>query len=440
MERKAMDDLIAWKDSPDRKPLIVRGLRQTGKTWLVTEFGRRHYASMVTVDLNDRSLHDAFAAVTEPETILSLLSLMLRTPIDEGTLVFLDEVQECPDALLSLKYFRERAPSYHVIAAGSLLGVSFGQGRGFPVGKVSEITLRPMDFTEFLAATGNERAAEAVESYDAGTLTRASSAMAGLLKEYMCVGGMPEAVRTYAETGDLLRVRDVQNALVSQFESDLSNHPPGRMVQRIREIWSSVPGQLSKESGGKFVYSLMGKGGAARYMEAIQWLAGYGLVTMVGRAERPSCPLSSVSDGKSFKLFAADVGLLGAKAGLDPSVIVHGDRLFTEFRGSLTEQYVLQELVCAGYSPYYWSSEKNEVDFLVEHGGTPVPVEVRSSVNLKSKSLRAFRDRYGLTLCVRTSLAGVRDEGWLVNIPLYAIGSIGKALDGRPGDGRPRTT
>lgn len=431
MERRAMERLVKWKDSPNRKPLILRGLRQTGKTWLAEEFGKRYYDSMVIANLENRKLHSAFANVTEPEDIVRSLSLLLGHRIEETTLIFLDEVQECPDALASLKYFCEKTPRYHVIAAGSLLGVSFGQGRRFPVGKVDQITLCPMDFREFLTATGNEGLAEVIESYDKNIIPLVSGRLTELLRTYMCVGGMPEAVRTYVETGDLLQVRDVQMRMLDAFGSDMSNHPPSRIIQRMKEVWNSIPYQLSKENGRKFVYALLGKGGASRYLESVQWLVEYGLLIMVKRAEKPACPLSSVSDGKAYKLFVADVGLLGAKAGLDPSLVLFGDSMFTEFRGSMTEQFVLQELISIGYEPYYWSSERNEVDFLIEHRGAPIPIEVKASVNLMSKSLKAFRDRYGTEVCVRTSLTGTKDEGWLVNVPLYAISSIGKALDER---------
>lgn len=437
MERRAMAALEAWKASDGRKPLVVSGLRQSGKTWLVEEFGRTRFGDHVTVNLESPIFRGAFSDPTDPRRIVSSLSALTGKRIGPDTLIFLDEVQDCPEALPSLKYFCERAPEYHVIAAGSLLGVSVGQGRKYPVGKVDELEILPMTFSEFVRACGNAPLADAIDSYDTDILAAARPMLVEMLETYMFVGGMPEAVLAYITTGDLGEVRKVQSRLVTEYERDMSRHPPKGIVARMIDVWDSLPGQLAKENR-KFVYSMMrSKGGASRYMEPILWLQSYGLVTVVPRAERPEVPLSSVSDGKAFKLYAADVGLLGAKAGLGTDALLSEGGIFGCFRGAMTEQFVVQELRAAGFRPYYWSGGENEVDVLVEWAGGVVPIEVKTSVNLRSKRLRAFRDRYGTEVCIRTSLTGFKDEGWLINVPLYSASRIGDALARRGHAGSP---
>ena len=429
-----MKTLIEWKSLNRRKPMIVYGLRQTGKTWLVEDFGKNHFKKMITVNLEDRRFHNAFGNTTDPDKILSVLSIMSDESIDDSTLIFLDEIQECPEALASLKYFYEKRPDVFIIAAGSLLGTSAAQGRKFPVGKVDGMTLRPMNFREFLTALGKEDIANAIRDYDTDIIDPLSSDTTDLLKEYMLVGGMPEAVLTYVETKDVFKVRKVQERLLDQYQSDMSNHPPKNIVPNMRAVWDSIPNQLSKDSGRKFTYSLMQKkGGAAIYMTPILWLCDYGLLTMVPKISKPGNPLAAYSDRRSFKLFAADVGLICAKSGLDPKAVVDGDRMFTEFKGALTEQFVLQELVASNHAPYYWSADNSdgEIDLITESNGKTIPIEVKAGENLKAKSLSAFRDRYDMRTSVRTSLSGSRDEGWMINIPLCAIGSLDKALADR---------
>jgi len=431
MKRDAMDRLIEWKSNAGRKPMIIYGLRQTGKTWLAEEFGKDHFDNMVTVNLEDRRFHNAFSNITDPDAIMRAISILTDEPIGPSTLVFFDEVQDCSEALASLKYFSEKRPDIFLIAAGSLLGVSSEQGRKFPVGKVDGLTLRPMSFTEFLAAIGKEKIADTIKSYDTKSIDLIRDDIKELLRAYMLVGGMPEAVFTYATTGDIQKVRKVQNALLSQFQSDMSNHPPKNVIPRMKAVWDSIPEQLSKDSGRKFVYGLMkSKGGATVYMPPIMWLCGYGLVTMVPKVSKPGNPLSAYADRKSFKLFAADVGLICAKSGLDPKTVIDGDRMFTEFKGALTEQFAVQELIAADHSLYYWTAENSdgEIDLITESDGRQIPIEVTAAENLKSKSLSAFRDRYEVEASVRTSLSGYRDEGWMINIPLCAIGSIDIAL------------
>jgi len=431
MQREAMKRLVEWKSLDRRKPMIVYGLRQTGKTWLVEEFGKNHFDKMVTINMEDSRFHDAFTNTTDPDAILKILSIITGEDIGDSTLIFMDEVQECSGALASLKYFCEKRPDVFIVAAGSLLGTRIAQGRKFPVGKVDGMTLRPMSFTEFLTALGKERLVDAIKNYDTEVIDSLSTDIKGSLREYMLVGGMPEAVLTYVETGDIRKARNVQETLLDQYLSDISNHPPKNIIPYMKAVWDSIPDQLSKEAGRKFVYSQMkSKGGAAVYMPAIMWLCDYGLLTMVPKISKPGNPLSAYSDRKSFKLFAADIGLICAKSNLDPKAVVEGDRMFTEFRGALTEQFALQELIAAGHGPYYWSAENSdgEIDLITESGGKAIPIEVKAGENLKAKSLSAFRKKYDIETSVRTSLSGSRDEGWMVNIPLCAIGSLDMVL------------
>ena len=426
-----MEKLVEWKSFEKRKPMIVYGLRQTGKTWLVEEFGKAHFKRMVTVNMEDRRFHNAFTNTTDPDGILKNISLIVGESV-EGSLIFLDEIQECPEALASLKYFFEKRPDVFIIAAGSLLGLGVTQGRKFPVGKVDGMTLRPMNFKEFLIALGKDDIANAIMKYDTKIIDLLNSDIKELLRTYMLVGGMPEAVLTYCETKDLLKVRAVQDTLLYQYQHDMSNHPPRKIIENMKAVWNSIPEQLSKDAGRKFVYSIMEKkGGAKTYMEPILWLCDYGLTIPVPKISKPRIPLAAYSDRKSFKLFAADIGLICAKSGLSPKAVVEGDRMFVEFRGALTEQFVLQELISAGHGPYYWTAENSdgEIDLIVELDGEIIPIEVKAGENLKSKSLSAFRKKYDMETSVRTSLSGSRDEGWMVNIPLCAISSIDKALE-----------
>ena len=436
MYREAMERLVGWKSLDRRKPMIVYGLRQTGKTWLVEEFGKDHFEKMVTINMEDSRFHAAFTNKTDPNSILKTLSVLLGETIDASALIFFDEIQECPEALASLKYFFEKRPDVFVVAAGSLLGVTSKQGRKFPVGKVDGLTLRPMNFREFLTAIGKEKIADAIKNYDTATIDSVSTDITELLRTYMLVGGMPEAVLTYAETGDIFSVRKVQDELLNHYLSDMSNHPPKNIIPHMKAVWDSIPAQLSKDSGRKFVYSLMkSKGGAAVYMAPILWLCDYGLLTMVTKISKPGNPLKAYEDKKSFKLFAADVGLICAKSGLDPKVVVDGDRMFTEFKGALTEQFAMQELIASDRKLYYWTADNSdgEIDLITEVDGKAIPIEVKAGENLKAKSLSAFRDRYDVETSVRTSLSGSRDEGWMINIPLCAIGSLETALAKRKG-------
>ena len=430
MERFLMDDLVGWKNSVRRKPLVLNGARQVGKTWLLMEFGARHFESVAYVNLdNNLGLASQFDVGYDlPRILLMIQAESGQRVIPGKTLVVLDEVQECPKALTSLKYFCENAPELAVAAAGSLLGITFHEGTGYPVGKVDMLDLHPLSFREFLDATGNPMLREVVDSGDKQLLGSLAAKFRELLKQYYFVGGMPEAVATFVESADLSAVRAVQEGVLFGYERDISKHLGAAGAERALSAWRSLPVHLGQENK-KFVFGHIGEGARARdYRSAITWLTQAGIATRVPRVSKPGVPLSAYADESAFKLFSLDVGLLCALSRLDASSIVDGNALFTEFRGALTEQYVCQQLVSdCNLSPCYWSAEnsRGEVDFLVQRGGRVYPIEVKAEENLRSKSLRAFSGRYPGTVPRRFSLSGFCDQGWMRNVPLYAIGNSG---------------
>ncbi len=430
MERFLMDDLVGWKNSVRRKPLVLNGARQVGKTWLLMEFGARHFESVAYVNLdNNLGLASQFDVGYDlPRILLMIQAESGQRVIPGKTLVVLDEVQECPKALTSLKYFCENAPELAVAAAGSLLGITFHEGTGYPVGKVDMLDLHPLSFREFLDATGNPMLREVVDSGDKQLLGSLAAKFRELLKQYCFVGGMPEAVATFVESADLSAVRAVQEGVLFGYERDISKHLGAAGAERALSAWRSLPAHLGQENK-KFVFGHIGEGARARdYRSAITWLTQAGIATRVPRVSKPGVPLSAYADESAFKLFSLDVGLLCALSRLDASSIVDGNALFTELRGALTEQYVCQQLVSdCNLSPCYWSAEnsRGEVDFLVQRGGRVYPIEVKAEENLRSKSLRAFSGRYPGTVPRRFSLSGFCDQGWMRNVPLYAIGNSG---------------
>ena len=430
MERFLMDDLVGWKNSARRKPLVLNGARQVGKTWLLMEFGARHFESVAYVNLdNNLGLASQFDVGYDlPRILLMIQAESGQRVIPGKTLVVLDEVQECPKALTSLKYFCENAPELAVAAAGSLLGITFHEGTGYPVGKVDMLDLHPLSFREFLDATGNPMLREVVDSGDKQLLGSLAAKFRELLKQYYFVGGMPEVVATFVESADLSAVRAVQEGVLFGYERDISKHLGAAGAERALSAWRSLPAHLGQENK-KFVFGHIGEGARARdYRSAITWLTQAGIATRVPRVSKPGVLLSAYADESAFKLFSLDVGLLCALSRLDASSIVDGNALFTEFRGALTEQYVCQQLVSdCNLSPCYWSAEnsRGEVDFLVQRGGRVYPIEVKAEENLRSKSLRAFSGRYPGTVPRRFSLSGFCDQGWMRNVPLYAIGNSG---------------
>jgi len=433
MYREAQQFLQQWKVSDRRKPLIIRGARQVGKTWLMQWLGQAEYDNVayINFDGNDR-MAQLFAGDLDIERLCAGLQIEADTTISPGkTLLVFDEVQEVPRALTSLKYFCENAPEHHVIAAGSLLGVALHPGTSFPVGKVTFLELFPMSFMEFLRAVGQERFAELCERQEWDLINPFSGKYVELLKQYYYVGGMPEVVDGFRVRRDFKMARDIQLRILASFEQDFSKHAPHRVVPRIRMIWNAIPSQLSKENR-KFVYGLIKKGSRARdYEMAIAWLADCGLIHKVTRVTKPGMPLGAYEDLKAFKLFLLDVGLLGAMTLLDPKALLNGHEVFTEFKGALTEQYVLQQLKAATKMPiHYWSHDRGlaEIDFVIQCENKIVPMEVKAEINLRAKSLRAYRDRYNPPLAIRTSLAGYRVDDALANIPLYALHHLEKVV------------
>lgn len=427
MKRKLMNELVRWKDDPNRKPLILNGARQVGKTWLLKEFGARHFESVAYVSLdNDAVARSYFDIDLDVRRIIASLSLQLNMEIVPGkTLVILDEIQACPKAITALKYFCENAPEYAVAAAGSLLGLSAHEGSGFPVGKVNMLDLHPLSFSEFLEATGNERYAGLIESGDIALMSPFATMFEGLLRQYYVVGGMPGAVNAYLKGDDFRAAREVQNELLAGYERDFSKHVPSRLLGRMMLAWASIPRHLSRENK-RFIFGQVRKGArAADFEECLAWLEEAGLIHKVQRVDKPGLPLSAYAEQTTFKVFLLDIGLLGAMCELDPETILAGSTVFTEFKGALTEQYVCQELIAScGFTPFYWSAENStgEIDFLVQDGRKIYPIEVKAEENLKAKSLRAFADKYDGVHARRFSMSGYRDQEWMRNVPLYAVG------------------
>jgi predicted AAA+ superfamily ATPase len=428
MYRKLITELKRWKSAANRKPLVIKGARQTGKTWLMKEFGRTCYERCAYINFdNNPRMRALFQMDFDVERLLTGLQVEAGCSIVPGeTLLLFDEIQEVPNALTSLKYFCEQTPEHHIVAAGSLLGVALHPNTSFPVGKVQFLDLFPMSFPEFLIATGNESLLEMLERLDFNMAGVFAANLVELLRQYYFVGGMPEAVASFLPGKDFSSVRSVQKELLSAYEQDFSKHAPHNTVPRIRSVWKSLPSQLARENR-KFVYGLVKSGARAREFElAIQWLLDCGLVLRVDRVAKPGFPLTAYRDTSSFKLFAMDVGLLGAMGDTDSKTILEGNRLFEEFKGAITEQFVLQQLVAAGIEPFYWSADHSsgEVDFLIQVSGLVLPLEVKAAENLQAKSLRTYYHRFSPKKAFRSSLSGYREEEWLVNLPLYAIQTI----------------
>lgn len=426
MYRIAIQKLLKWKENKYRKPLIIEGARQVGKTWLMKEFGKHAYRNTVYINFDANSrMAELFASDLDTDRLIMGLELYAGHKIEpDNTLLIFDEVQEVPRALASLKYFYENAPQFHIVCAGSLLGIALHEGTSFPVGKVDFLKLYPLSFNEFLMALGQERFACLLEKQDFQMITSFKQTYIDALKQYYFVGGMPEAVQYFAENKDFNEVREIQKRILTAYEQDFSKHAPHEIVPRIRMVWNSIPSQLAKENK-KFIYGLVREGGRAKdYETAIMWLSDCGLVHKVSRVNGAGIPLKAYEDLKAFKLFAVDVGLLSCMTGLRQGTLLDGNNLFTEFKGALTEQYVCQQLkTLEDLNVYYYTNDKNscEVDFVVDTGELIAPVEVKAEVNLKAKSLKTYQEKFSPKISVRTSMADFKKEDWLVNIPLYAI-------------------
>ncbi len=429
MYRIAIENLYKWKASKRRKPMVIEGARQVGKTWLMKEFGSKAYADTVYINFDSNSvMADLFASDLDTNRLIMGLELYAGRKIDpENTLLIFDEVQEVPRALSSLKYFYENAPQYHIICAGSLLGIALHEGTSFPVGKVDFLKLYPLSFKEFLMATGNERFAELLDKRDYSMITSFKQTYIDALKHYYFIGGMPEAVQSFSEDKDFNEVRNIQKRILAAYEQDFSKHAPNEIVPKLRMVWNSIPSQLSKENK-KFVYGLVREGGRAKeYETAIMWLCDCGLVHKVSRVNGAGIPLKAYEDLKAFKLFLVDVGLLSCMTGLRQRTLLDGNALFVEFKGALTEQYVCQQLkTISDIGIYYYTNDRGscEVDFVIDSGEQVIPVEVKAEVNLRAKSLKTYRERFNPEISVRTSMADYKQEDWLVNLPLYAVEEI----------------
>ena len=431
MYRIAIEKLLKWKQSKRRKPLIIEGARQVGKTWLMKEFGRQAYEDTVYINFDSNSrMAELFASDLDTERLIMGLELYAGRKIDpEKSLLIFDEVQEVPRALTALKYFYENAPQYNIVCAGSLLGIALHQGTSFPVGKVDFLKLYPLSFNEFLRAIGEERFAELLDKRDFQMITSFRQTYIDALKQYCFVGGMPEAVQSFAENKDFNEVREIQRRILAAYEQDFSKHVPNEIVPRLRMLWNSIPSQLAKENK-KFIYGLVREGARAKeYETAIMWLCDCGLVHKVSRVNTAGIPLRAYEDLKAFKLFLVDVGLLGCMAGLRQRTLLDGNALFVEFKGALTEQYVCQQLkTIENLDVYYYTNDRGscEVEFVVDTGERIVPVEVKAEINLKAKSLKTYREKFSPEVAVRTSMADYKKEDWLVNLPLYAIDQIAR--------------
>lgn len=429
MYRFAIEELKKWKTRENRKPLIIRGARQVGKTWLMKEFGASSYDQTVYINFDGNTqMQRLFDGDLDVQRIIIGLELYVGYKIDpEKMLLVFDEIQEVPRALTSLKYFNENAPQYQIVCAGSLLGIALHDGTSFPVGKVEFLDLYPLSFYEFLTALGKERFVTLLKDQEYSTASNFRQEYVDSLKQYYFIGGMPEVVQAFVDNKDFNEARTIQQRILSAYEQDFSKHAPNEAVPRIRMIWNSIPSQLAKENK-KFIYGLIKEGARAKdYELALLWLSDCGLVHKVNRITVPNLPLKAYEDLKAFKLFFVDIGLLSCLAGLRQNVLLDGNELFKEFKGALTEQYVLQELkTLKGIQCYYWTAERGtaEVDFVVDNGADVLPIEVKAEINLQAKSLKVFHEKYQPAKSIRTSMADYKDEGWLVNLPLWAVENI----------------
>lgn len=435
MKRYAYQQLVRWKSLSDqeRKPLIVQGARQVGKTWLVEEFGRNEFDSLAEINFEEHpQLARLFEADFDAERILRAVQLATGVELVPGkTLIFFDEIQEAQRGVLALKYLLKHAPQYHIVAAGSLLGVALHPGDSFPVGKVDFLDVYPLSYEEFLEAMGQEKMVEALHGGDWALVTAFKSKYVDFLRQYYFVGGMPAVVAEYARSRNPDKARRLQRALLLSYERDFSKHPPTEIVPRIELVWNKIASQLAKENK-KFVYSAVKQGGRAKDFElAIEWLQNAGAVYKITRIRQAALPIRGFEDFQAFKLYVVDVGLLGAMAGLDARTLMDGDAVFGQYKGALSEQYVLQQLKCIEDMPiHYWSPDTGvaEVDFVVQYKGEVIPIEVKAEENLKSKSLKSYRDKYAPALAVRVSMSDYREQDTLTNLPLYAVSMLPSLL------------
>ena len=428
MKRTLYNQLVEWKNKSSRKPLILEGARQVGKTWLMKEFGKKEFENMVYVNCADEEFAKSlFLHNLKPDRIVRDVVANTRQRIETGkTLLVFDEIQDAPNGITSLKYFCENVPDLHVMAAGSLLGVVHHPGESYPVGKVDILRLYPMSFEEFLWAKGYDKLAEVLDECEWESISTLGDTLEDLLRQYFFVGGMPEVVLDWVTKEDVLNIREIQNRIIASYSNDISKHA-GTETERIRMVWNSIPAQLAKENK-KYIYGAVKKGGRAKEFEvAIQWLVDAGLVHKIYRSKTPEMPLKMYEDFNAFKLFLLDVGLLGALAGTGPAQIIANNEVFKEFKGAFTENYVLQQLVPEHLLHIGYFSKENsqvEIDFLVQTHSRIIPIEVKAEENVKSKSLRQFItiDQSDKKLKgLRCSMKPYIDQGWMENIPLFGV-------------------
>ena len=423
MERTAISELYEWKARPNRKPLIVRGARQVGKTWLIQDFAQKAYKQYVYVNFEeDEFLNHVFEDDFDIERIITTISIRTNTGIGKDTLLIFDEIQAAPRGVTSLKYFCEKGRDYHVIAAGSLLGIAMQQSNSFPVGKVDFMDLSPLSFHEFLLAMGEERMARLLSDRNWNMIGMVKDKLTTLLKTYYYVGGMPEAVNSYCQYKDFAEVRRIQNNILDTYNNDFSKHAPINEVPRIRMVWNSIASQLAKENK-KFIYGMLREGARAKDFEvAIEWLKDAGLIYKVNRTKSGELPLNAFEDFSVFKIYLLDVGLLSAINKLTADMLITGNEIFSTYKGALTEQYFFQQIRNKVDFVYYWSAEnsRGEIDFIVQKAGIVIPIEVKAEENLRAKSLAAFVTKYPGLHALRFSMSDYREQDWMTNIPLYA--------------------
>ena len=429
MERFAIQELKKWKENPSRKPLVLMGARQVGKTWLMQEFGRKFYKNVAYISFyNNNAMKSVFDSDYDIKRILSYLNIEVGFSIEPAeTLIIFDEIQNAPKAFESLKYFCEDASEYHIMVAGSLLGVALHEGVSYPVGKVDLLNLYPLSFREYLYAMSEKPLADALLTKDFRLIDGFAEKYIYHLKNYYYVGGMPEVVKNFALHADYNEVRSIQKNIILQYRGDFGKHAGNGELPRINMVWDSIPIQLAKENK-KFFFGNIKKGARSSEFElAIQWLLDSGLIHKVSRVNEPHLPLSAYRDFSAYKLFVLDVGLLCAMADLDARSILEGNSLFVEFKGALTEQYVLQEIVSStSYTPYYYGTEKAtfEQDFLIQKENTVIPIEVKAKTNVRSQSLKAFYEKFKPENSIRFSLLPYCNQEWMENIPLYAVCTV----------------
>lgn len=433
MERFIMDELVKWKTKKKRKPLIIHGARQTGKTWIMQEFGKRYFETCIYINFeNNERMKNTFEKDYDIKRIITALKIEANQSFQaENTLLIFDEIQEVPKAMTALKYFYENAPEYNIVAAGSLLGMSLHAGTSFPVGKVEFLHLYPLNFREFLKALNEDALADLLIQNDFALLNTFRTKYIELLKKYYYIGGMPEAIMTFIETDDMKEVRKVQNELLLYYESDFSKHAPVEQYPRIQMVWNSIPAQLAKENR-KFIYGIIREGARAKdYEIAIQWLMDYGLIHKSYRINKPGLPLISYMDQSSFKMFMLDIGLLAAKGELSAKTLLEGNRIFEEFKGALTEQFVAQELASNQHKLYYYATNNSsgKIDFMIQKEEHVIPIEVKAEENLRAQSLKAYCKKYEPEIAIRASMSAYRQEDWMCNVPLFDLAYYLNSID-----------